>query len=290
MDPSRAPTAPPSRGANDSHVPVGGSVDVWTFGDGARVAAAQTIVGELLCEAVELHARAKVLDVATGSGNGALAAARRRGQVTAVDRFPEVLERARERARAEGLSVDFRLGDALQLPFEDRSFDVVLSTFGVMFADEPVRAASELVRVCRGGGRIGLASWAPDGFTGELLRITAQHAPGVGELGQVDAWGTMQGLGSLFEGLPVRIAAEPRSLVLRSDSLEAYVGFFRRTFGPTVAAFGAIGSSEGAVLERDLLDLVRRANEATDGTCFVRSTYLETVVDKAGGGTEHTGA
>ncbi len=249
----------------------------WAAGDFSRVATGQTIVGELLCEAVELHARERVLDVATGSGNTAIAAARRRAVVTGVDFVPSLLERARDRSTVERLRIDFRNGRAEELPFVDGSFDCILSTFGAMFAPDQARAASELVRVCRAGGRIGLASWTPGGFTGRLFHTTARHVPALSGIEAATRWGTEPGLRQLFRR-ESRIDARLCHVVMRADSPEAYVAFFRKFFGPTITAFESLDPSGQAALERDLLDEVRASNLATDGTTFIPSEYLEVVV------------
>lgn len=254
--------------------------ETWAAGDFSRVATGQTIVGELLCETVELHARERVLDVATGSGNTALAAARRRAVVTAVDFVPALLERGRERAAAERLEVDFQEGSAERLPFPDGTFDCVLSTFGVMFSPEPDRAASELLRVCRSGGRIGLASWTPDGFVGELFATTARHAPSLEILRTSTTWGTEPGLARLFGGRTSRLSAVVRTVVMRADSPEVYLRFFRRYFGPTIKAFESLDRTGQEALEADLFEVVRAANVARDGTTYVPAAYLEAVVSK----------
>lgn len=254
--------------------------ETWAAGDFSRVATSQTIVGELLCEAVELHARERVLDVATGSGNTALAAARRRAVVTGLDFVPALLERGRERAAAERLEVEFREGSAERLPFPDGTFDCVLSTFGVMFSSDPERAAGELLRVCRSGGRIGLANWTPDGYVGELFAVTARHAPSLEILRTATTWGTESGLARIFPGGSVRRTANVRTVVFRSDSPEAYVGFFRRFFGPTLKAFESLDRAGQEALETDLLEVVRAANVARDGTVYIPAAYLEAIVRK----------
>lgn len=250
------------------------------------MATGQTIVGELLCEAVELHAREPVLDLATGSGNTALAASRRRGRVVGIDFVPELLRHGRRRADAERLAVDFLHGSVETLPFPDATFSCVLSTFGVMFAREPERAAAEMVRVTRPGGRIGLASWTPDGFVGELFAVTGRRGAGVASLEHATRWGTEAGLRALFAPHPYGLTFELRSVVMRADSPEAYVGFFRRFFGPTIAAFEGLDAVGQAALERDLLDVVRRHNLARDGTTFVPATYLEAVLRRPEGAAE----
>lgn len=255
----------------------------WEAGDLARVASAQTIVGELLCEAVELHARERILDVATGSGNTALAAARRRANVFGIDFVPELLARARERAAAERLEAAFLEGLAEELPFPDSAFDGVLSAFGVMFAPDPIRAAAELVRVCRPGGRLGLASWTPEGFSGRVFHLTARHAPTAHGLGASTEWGTEAGMQRLFSGHGLTPSFVRRNAVLTADSPDKYVTFFRRYFGPTVVAFASLDPEGQRRLEEALLREVHRTNLARDGTTYLRSEYLEAVLRKPGG-------
>lgn len=242
------------------------------------MATGQTIVGELLCEAVELHARERVLDVATGSGNAALAAARRRAVVTGLDFVPELLARAQERAQAERLEISWQEGHAEALPYPDGAFDCVLSTFGVMFAPEQLGSARELVRVCRVGGRIGLACWTPEGFVGRLFRTTARHAAGLRVMDEATAWGTEEGLRRLFGAPGITLSIERRQTVMRADSPEAYVAFFRRFFGPTVTAFASLDPAGQHALEAELLGEVRAANQAADGTTYIPADYLEAVV------------
>src|SRR5512147_2374154 len=162
----------------------------WASGDYASVAARIPIVAERLCDAADIHAGDRVLDVATGTGNAALAAARCGAVVTGVDYVPALLDRGRIRATAEGLEVDYQEGDAEALSFADDSFDAVLSVFGVMFAPDQEKAAAELLRVCRPGGTIALACWTPDGFIGEMFRAMARHVPPPSGLRSPMEWGS----------------------------------------------------------------------------------------------------
>ena len=255
----------------------------WASGDFSKVATSATLVGELLCEAVGLHALEKVLDVATGSGNTALAAARRRCNVVGVDFVPSLLERGRQRAEAEGLEVEFREGDTEKLPFPDRSFDCVLSTFGAMFAPNQEGAAAELRRVCRAGGRIGLANWTPDGYAGELFRTTAKHVPPPPGVLPPTRWGTREGIEQLFAADRQRLKIERRSVIFRGDSPEGYVAYFRKYFGPTLKAFESLDPAGQQSLEQDLLAVVRRWNRARDATVYVPSDYIEVVVAQDSG-------
>jgi ubiquinone/menaquinone biosynthesis C-methylase UbiE len=253
----------------------------WASGDFAAVGARALLMSELLCEAVDLHGGERVLDVATGSGNTALAAARRFGAVTGVDYVPALLERGRIRADAEGLPVTFQAGDAEALPFPDASFDVVLSTFGVMFAPNQPLAAAELLRVCRPGGRIGLTNWTPDGFAGELFRCTTQYLPPPPGLAPPTRWGTNEGLRALFGDGVTELTITPRAHVFRYPSPQHWIDFFRTYFGPTRHAFAALDATGQAALERDLLALLDRCNRADDGTLVVPSDYLEVVASRA---------
>ena len=249
----------------------------WSSGDFDRIAATTTIVGELLCEAVDLHPGRRVLDVACGSGNTALAAARRFADVTASDYVPALVERGRERAACERLPVTFEVGDAEQLPYADASFDVVLSTFGVMFALHQEQAARELLRVCRPGGTIGLASWTPEGWWGGLLRVTARHAPSPPGLASPMRWGTEEGLRELIGDGIASLRAERRDFVSRYPSPRHWLDYRREYYGPTLKAFEAVGEAGRAPLERDLLEHAERGNRSGDETMIVSGEYLEAV-------------
>ncbi|MCI4368352.1 MAG: class I SAM-dependent methyltransferase [Thermoplasmata archaeon] len=253
-----------------------GRID-WEAGDFAVLATGQTIVGELLCEAVGLRARERVLDVATGSGNVALAAARRRARATGVDFVLRLLERARERAAVERLPIQLCVGDARRLPFLDGPFDAVLSAFGVMFVPNAELAASELRRVCRAGGRVGLASWTPNGFIGRQFDALERPPRSPGRSDARRLWGTEEGLHQLF-GSAADVRVVPRSLLLRGDSVERMVEGLRRNLGPMVQVFARLDAAQGRLLESELLDLVRQFNVAGDGTALVPADYLEAVV------------
>jgi SAM-dependent methyltransferase len=249
----------------------------WALGDFSKIAAAQLLVGEFLCEAVDLHPGQSVLDVATGSGNTALAAARRYCVVVGVDFVPSLLERGRERAAAEGLSVTFQEGNAENLAFPDASFDVVLSTFGAMFGSDQERTAQELLRVCRPGGKIGMANWVPDGFTGETFRLVAQYVPPPRELKPPTRWGTEDGLRELLGGGAPSIRVTRRSAIMRALSPDHWLKGRRAYFGPTIRAFEALDPARQDALAADMLDLVRRFNRSGNHTMVVPSDYLEVV-------------
>lgn len=249
---------------------------VWSAGDFAAVGSMITIVSETLCETVELQAGRDVLDVATGSGNTAIAAARRFTRVTGLDFVPSLLERGRMRASAEGVSVTFVEGDAQSLPFPDDSFDVLLSTFGVMFAPDQALAASEMLRVLRPGGVIGMANWVPEGAIGELFRIASKHNPPPPGLMPAVAWGATDRLSELFPGASLSLA--PRTLRIVMPSPAAWLDHFRRYFGPIVKAYEAIGPEGEDALTADLMAFLDRNNTASDGTLVFPQGYVDVVV------------
>lgn len=252
----------------------------WTCGDYAVVGTTLQIVGETLCEALDLHAGRRVLDIAAGNGNASLGAARRHCDVVATDYVPALLERARERATAERLSIEFRVADAEQLPFRDGEFDAVLSTFGVMFTPDQERAAAEMLRVCRRLGRIGLANWTPDGFIGRLFQVVARFVPPPAGVVSPLAWGTRTRLEELLgrhvQGLDVRV----RQFVFRYRSPEHWLEVFKLVYGPMVKAFAALDDAGQAELTRELLALVNQLNRAQDRSMAVSSDYLEVVATR----------
>ena len=252
---------------------------IWGSGDYATVGSRILHLAELLCEAVPVRGGDRVLDVATGTGNAALAAARRFGDVVAVDFVPGMLERARQRAAAEGLPVDFREGDAEALDFADGSFDVVLSTCGVMFAPDQERAAAELLRVCRPGGAIGMVNWTADGFVGALFRMQAGLVPPPPGVKPAVRWGTEEGLRELF-GPDVAIEAPLRSHWWRLPSIDDWVEFFAVNYGPSVKAAEAAGPDGPALLRAGLVEVASAFNRATDGTALLQQDYLEVVIRK----------
>ena len=249
----------------------------WASGDYAMFGAGLLIMGEILCEAVDLRPGQKVLDVATGSGNTALAAARRFCDVTGIDYVPALLERGRERAAVERLEVSFGEGDAEGIPFPDASFDVVLSTVGVMFAPDQERAAGELLRVCRPGGRIGLASWTPDSFAAEMPRVFARYAPPPPGLVSPALWGKEERVRELLGGGIEDLWAVRRSFVFRYRSVRHYLEMLQTHLGPTREGFLSLGPSEREDLAGELAELVGRFNRSGDETMVVPSDYLEVV-------------
>jgi ubiquinone/menaquinone biosynthesis C-methylase UbiE len=250
---------------------------VWTSGEYARIGNPIAIMGELLCEAVDLRSGDKVLDVATGSGNTAISAARRFCEVTGMDLAPESIEHARRRAEAEGMEITFEVGDAEDLSYPDGSFDVVLSTLGVMFCPRQEKAAGELLRVCRSGGKIGLANWTPEGFIGAFLRTVGKHVPPPPGVKPPTLWGTEEYLQELIGGGVSSLQTTRRIYNFRYPSAEHFVGWFREYYGPTVRAFAALDAEGQDALAHDIKELVESHNVADDGTMVVPSEYLEAV-------------
>src|SRR5215831_5866409 len=253
---------------------------IWSTGDFSRVATPTTIVGERLCESVDLRAGQRVLDIATGSGNTALAAARRYCDVVGVDFVPALLDRARERAAAERLDIEFREADAEALPFPSGSFDIVVSTFGVMFTPDQERAAAELVRVCKPGGKIGLANWTPDGFIGQLFKTIGQHVPPPPGVKSPALWGSRPRLSELFEPHAASVRSVQRNFVFRYRSPEHWLEVFKGYYGPLLKTFAALEPSAQAALRRDVLALIDRFNRSGDASMVVPSEYLEVVITR----------
>jgi ubiquinone/menaquinone biosynthesis C-methylase UbiE len=251
---------------------------MWASGDFAVIGTTLQIVGETLCEAVDLEAGSRVLDVACGNGNASLAAARRWCKVTGVDYVPELLVRARERAQADHLAVEFIEGDAEKLPFEDNSFDAVLSTFGVMFAPNQEQAARELLRVVRRGGKIGLANWTPEGFIGQFLRTVGKHAPPPAGVASPIGWGTEARIQDLFRGA-ASIRTTRKEFVFRYTSPAHLVDVFRRFYGPTYVAFGKLDAAGQQRLAADIEALAASFNRQPKA-CAAPGEYLEVIVEK----------
>lgn len=252
---------------------------MWASGDFAIIGTTLQIVGETLCEAVDLRAGKTVLDVACGNGNATLAAARRFARVTGLDYVPALLSRANKRAAAEHLDVRFVEGDAEYLPFDDAAFDVVLSTYGVMFAPDQRRAARELVRVCKPRGKVGLASWTKEGFIGRLLGVVGRYVPPVPGIASPILWGSELHVQSLFEGTFSTLAAKRKDFVFRYESADHMIDVFRRFYGPTHKAFAALASDEQAAMARDLATLIEDCNHSGTSEVVVPAEYLEVVIE-----------
>jgi len=254
----------------------------WASGDYALIGCTLQIVGESLCEAMDLRGGERVLDVAAGNGNASLAAARRWCDVTSTDYVPALLERGRARARADGFSIAFQEADAEQLPFGDGRFDVVMSTFGVMFAPDAARSSAEMLRVCRPGGRIGLANWTPDGFIGRLFKTVGSLVPPPAGVPSPALWGTRDYLQRLFGAGAERIDVQERTYVFRYRSVQHWLDVFRSSYGPTLKAFDTLQArGEDQALADALRELAAAANTAGDGTLVVPATYVEVVVHRA---------
>ena len=253
----------------------------WGSGDYAIVGTTLQIVGEMLCEAIDLRSNQRVLDVAAGNGNATLAAARRFADVVSTDYVGALLGRGRERAEADRLPVTFQEADAEALPFADDSFDVVLSTFGVMFTPNQQQAANELRRVCRPGGKIGMANWTPESFIGQLFQTIGKYIPPAPGMKSPALWGNKAHLDTLF-GSKAAVAAQSRNFVFRYKSPNHWVEIFRNYYGPVVKAFAAINPEARKALEADLYALLDKFNVAKDGTLVVPSEYLEVVITKRG--------
>jgi ubiquinone/menaquinone biosynthesis C-methylase UbiE len=252
----------------------------WSSGDYAVVGITLQIVGEQLCEALDIRAGQKVLDVAAGNGNATLAAARRWCDVVSTDYVPSLLERGRIRAAAEGLSVDFKEADAEALSFADATFDVVVSTFGVMFTPNQDKAAAELLRVCKSGGKIGLANWTPEGFIGQLFKTLGKYLPPPAGAKSPALWGTQARITEMFGTASTSIEAERRNFVFRYRSPEHFLDVFKTYYGPMLKAFAALDEANQRGLRADLLALIGKMNRAEDGTIVVPSEYLEIVIIK----------
>jgi ubiquinone/menaquinone biosynthesis C-methylase UbiE len=266
--------------AGDKFAAIKGRQQVaWASGDYALIGTTLQIVGETLCEAVDLRSNQRVLDVAAGNGNATLAAARRFAEVVSTDYVGALLERGRERAKAERLPVTFQEADAEALPFSEASFDVVLSTFGVMFAPDHEQTAKELIRVCRPGGKIGLATWTPQSFIGKLFKTIGGYVPPAPGVSSPALWGTRDHLDALF-GAKAAVVAERRHFVFRYKSPQHWVEIFRTYYGPVLKAFAALDPAARETLEADLYALLEAHNIARDGTLVVSSEYLEVVITR----------
>ncbi|MCO8168788.1 methyltransferase domain-containing protein [Pseudomonas sp. 21LCFQ02] len=251
---------------------------VWSSGDYAVIGTGLLLTAELLAEACDLRYDETVLDVAAGNGNASLAAARRGCVVTSTDFVGALLERGRERARAERFDISFLEADAEALPFADASFDAVLSTFGVMFTPDQPRAAAELARVCRPGGRIGLACWTPDGFVGQMFKALARHVPPPEGIRSPLQWGNRSCLDDLFAATASEVRVTPRLFNMRYRSAQHFIDTFRAWYGPLHMAFASLSANDAQRLQQDLSDLLQRMNRAGSESLIVPAEYLEVVI------------
>jgi SAM-dependent methyltransferase len=252
----------------------------WASGDFGQIGVRLQMVGESLCEAVDLLAFERVLDVAAGNGNASLAAARRFADVTSTDYVPDLLDQARRRAEADRLPITFQVADAEDLPFAGGLFDVVLSSYGVMFAPNQERAAAEMLRVVRPGGRIGLANWTPEGFIGQLFKVVSSFVPPPAGLRSPMAWGTETRLVELFGPEATDIRVERKLYPFRYGSAEHFIDFFRAYYGPTHKAFAALDEAGQKALHSALLALLRGRNQREGSALVIPGEYLEVVVTK----------
>ena len=252
----------------------------WSAGNYAVVGTTLQIVGENLCEALDLRSGNRVLDVAAGNGNATLAAARRWCDVTSTDYVASLLESGRARAKAEGHAIQFQEADAEKLPFPDASFDVVLSTFGVMFTPNQDNAAHELARVCKPGGRIGMANWTPDSFIGQVFKTIGKYVPPAPGVRSPALWGTKARLDELFGHAAREIRTTSREFVFRYHSPAHWLEVFRTYYGPMNKTFGALDAEKQAAFTQDLLTLMERRNRSGDSTLVLPSEYLEIVIER----------
>ncbi|MCM0678364.1 class I SAM-dependent methyltransferase [Micromonospora phytophila] len=253
----------------------------WASGDYGAVAALIHPISEATVQAADLSAGSRVLDVATGTGNAAIAAARCLCEVTAVDYVTDLMDRGRARAEAEHLTVTFREADAERLPCDDGEYDAVLSVVGVMFAPDQERAAAELLRVCRPGGTLALANWTPDGFIGHLFRTVGRHVPPPPGVRPPTEWGTEARLRELFGERVTGLRFARRNFVFRFASAAQFADYFRANYGPTLKAFEALDEHAAKLLYDDLVELADRHNAATDGTVKIPAAYAEVLAYKA---------
>jgi ubiquinone/menaquinone biosynthesis C-methylase UbiE len=252
----------------------------WSTGNYAVVGTTLQIVGENLCEALDLRSGSRVLDVAAGNGNATLAAARRWCDVTSTDYVAALLESGRLRAQAEGHPIQFQEADAENLPFPDASFDVVMSTFGVMFTPNQDKAANELARVCKPGGRIGLANWTPESFIGQVFKTIGKYVAPPPGIKSPALWGTKARLEELFGKSAREIRTTSREFTFRYRSPTHWLEVFRTYYGPMNKAFGALDAEKQAAFTLDLLSLIASHNRSGDRTLVLPSEYLEVVIER----------
>ena len=258
----------------------------WASGDYGTIATGIVPIAEQLCETIDLHAGDRVLDVAAGTGNAAIAAARRYAVVTATDYVPELLDRARERAAAERLPMTIQVADAEALPFADNSYDVVISVVGAMFTANQEKAASELLRVCRPGGKIGMSNWTPEGFIGQVFKTIGRHVPPPAGVKGPPLWGTEARLQELFGDGISSLRVVRRHHVFRYRSPEHWLESFRTFYGPMLKAFESLDAAGQEKLTADLVELGQRFNQSGDQTFAAPAEYLDVIAIKKQAGPE----
>ena len=254
---------------------------VWSLGDYGRIGSRLSWIGEVLVRDLDVHPGERVLDVAAGNGNASLPAARRFAEVLATDYVPELLDEAVRRAQAEGVELSVQVADAQDLPFEAASYDVVLSTIGAMFAPDQDAVASELLRVCRSGGRIGMANWTPDSMIGDMFRTVGSRVPPPQGVLPAVAWGDPERVQELLGRGCSDLRLDRLAFPWRFATTMACLDYFRTWYGPTVAAFTAVGDDGRADLESELVGMFDRHNTATDGTFATEVTYLQVIGTRA---------
>jgi ubiquinone/menaquinone biosynthesis C-methylase UbiE len=253
---------------------------IWSAGDFAKVGAGICFSAELLCEAMDIRAGERILDVATGTGNAAIAAARRGADVTGIDYVPAWLERAATRASAEVLPIQLDLGDAENLPYPDGAFDAVISSFGAMFAPDPDLTAKELARVCRSEGRLGMINWTPRGMLGAMFRVNSLFVPAPEGLPSPLLWGDEQILRRRLSPYFDQVRIERRNFIWRARSPQEWLQFMVVHYGPMKVAYESLPAAKAAQYAADMLDAVEQFNRATDGTLYAPAEYLEAVASR----------
>ena len=252
----------------------------WGSGDYSKVGVTLQITGEELAEAMDMAADAKVLDVAAGNGNATLAFARRFCDVTSTDYVAELLEASAGRAKAEGLLVNYKVADAENLPFEDQSFDAVVSTFGVMFTPNQQQSAAELQRVVKSGGKIGMANWTPESFIGQLFKTIGKHVPPPAGLSSPALWGSREWVDDTFGALGEVSSFQRKTFLFRYRSAEHFLDYFRTFYGPMQKAFDALGEAGQKALRSDILALAGKFDTSTNGSLSISSEYVEVIVKR----------
>ena len=253
----------------------------WSRGDYGRIGSLRSWMGESLVRQLDVHAGDRVLDVAAGNGNASLPAARRFADVLATDYVPELLDEAQRRADADGLALRTQVADAQALPFPDGEFDVVMSTIGAMFAPDQEAVASELARVCRSGGQIGMANWTPDSMVGDMFRTVASYVPPPPGVQPAVAWGSQERVTALLGPQVKDLQIRQQTCAFRFPSSQACLDYFRTWYGPTVAAFGALPEADQKRLETELVAVFDKHSTSGDGTLAMDVPYLEIVALKA---------